>query len=84
MAYNAHIHFIIMYKGLRSFKVHSNIYELSLPLLLLGDSNSAFLSLLALGILEREESIPGDINSVDCKKSVLKGNKLQKAWGNQP
>lgn len=25
--------------------------------------------------MEREESIPGDINSVDCKKSVLKGNK---------
>lgn len=38
----------------------------------------AFLDLLALGILEREESIPGDIDSIDGKKSVLKRNKLQK------
>lgn len=38
----------------------------------------AFLDLLALSILEREESIPGDIDSIDGKKSVLKRNKLQK------
>lgn len=37
-----------------------------------------FLDLLALGILEGEESIPGDIDSIDGKKSVLKRNKLQK------
>lgn len=37
-----------------------------------------FLDLLALGILEREESIPGDIDSIDGKKSVLKRNKLQR------
>lgn len=64
------------------FKVHSNIYD-SLPLLLLGDSNRVFLGLPSLGILERKESIPGDIDSVDRKESVLKRNKLQKTRDDQ-
>lgn len=36
----------------------------------------AHLGLLRFGVLQRQESIPRDVDSVDDKEAILQGNKL--------